>query len=240
MGSINAFIIDDESDAGRLLQNLLNDFPTITVKHVFTDALKALDTVIMEQPQVLFLDIEMPEITGLEFLQQVNKFLPNTKVVFVTAYKQYALEALQNNAFDFICKPIAKADLRRVVYKLIAEFKEDKTELTRIDKQRVLLKTTEGHHYIATENVLYMEADSNYTNLILRDDKKLLSSINLGRIHDEFPVDLFVRISRKHVVNKKYLTFMNFCKRYCVVADNGEEHRLEVSVKLKDLRKQLS
>ncbi len=81
---INTFIIDDEPDAGQLLDNLLKDFAAINVTHVFTDALIALDAAIMEKPQLLFLDIEMPEMSGMEFLKQVNKFSSGTQVIFVT------------------------------------------------------------------------------------------------------------------------------------------------------------
>ena len=239
MPQYNTFIIDDEPDAGHLLQNLLKEFPVINVKYVFTDSLQALDAVIMEQPPVVFADIEMPELSGLEFLEQVNKFSPQTKVVFVTAYEKYALEALQNNAFDFLCKPIAKAELRRVVYKIAAGCKAEKTVPPKEHIQRVLLKTTEGHHFVALDNILYLEAESNYTHLVLKDGKKLLSSVNLGRIYEQFPSEKFVRISRKHIVNKNYLSFMNFCKRYCLVIHNGEEHKLEVSVKMKDLKPEL-
>jgi len=239
MTHINTFIIDDEPDAGQLLENLLGGFAAINIKHVFTDALKALDSVIMEQPQVLFLDVEMPEMSGMEFLQQVNKFSPGTQVVFVTAHKQYALKAIQNNAFDFITKPIAKDELRRVVHKIIASITGEKENPTKEPNQRILLKTMEGHHYVSADNVLYLEADGNYTNLILKDGKRLLSSVNLGRIFEEFPQEQFVRISRKHIVNKSYLTFMDFCKKYCLVANNGKEHKLEVSVKIKDLRREL-
>ena len=240
MTQINTLIIDDEADAGLLLQNLLNDFSVIKTKQVFTDALKALDAVIMEQPRVIFLDVEMPEITGIEFLKQLSKYSPNTKVVLVTAYKQYALDAIQNNAFDFITKPIDKNELRRVVHKIIAALKRESTETIPETNQRILLKTTEGHHYVSVDTVLFLEADGNYTNLILRNGKKLLSSVNLGRIIDEFPKEQFIRISRKHIINKNYLTFMNFNKRYCIVSNIGDEHKLDVSVKLKDLRVDLS
>jgi DNA-binding LytR/AlgR family response regulator len=239
MSDLNIFIIDDEPDAGLLLQNLLKEYSVIQIKEVFTNALHALDAVILQQPQVIFLDIEMPEITGMEFLQQVNTFSPNTKVVFVTAFKDYVLEAIHNNAFDYIYKPVSKAELRRVVYKIINAFNSEKQQSTPA-KSKVLLKTAEGHHYIATEQILYLEADSNYTNLVLKDGKKLLLSINLGKLHKQFPETEFVRISRKHIINKNYLSFMNFSKRYCIVSDNDIEHQLEVSIKMRDLKHELS
>lgn len=237
MTCIDAFVIDDEEDAGMLLQSLLLDFSTILVKYVFTDALQALDRSVTEQPDVVFLDISMPGITGLEFLQQLSKFSPQTKVVFVSAHKNHALEALQNGAFDFIPKPVGKDDLRRAVHKLVAATRSNgKMEET---NSHLLLKTNEGHHYVATEKIVLLEAESNYTRLILEDDKKLFSGVNLGRIHEQLPQNRFVRISRKHIINKSYLTFMNFCKKECTVSVNGKEYQLEVSVKLKALKQHL-
>jgi len=239
MSDLNIFIIDDEPDAGLLLQNLLKEYSVIQIKEVFTNALHALDAVIIRQPQVIFLDIDMPEINGIEFLQEVNKYSPNTKVIFVTAFKHYALEAIHNNAFDYIYKPVSKAELRRVVYKIINTFNSEKQQSTPANT-KVLLKTAEGHHYIATEQILYLEADSNYTKLVLKDGKNLLLSTNLGKLHKQFPKTEFVRISRKHIINKNYLLFMNFCKRYCIVSNNEIERQLEVSIKMRDLKQELS
>ena len=234
MTNFDVFIIDDEQDAGMLLQNLLLDFSPVHVKHVFTDALSALNRAVTEQPDVVFLDIDMPEITGMEFLQQLSKFSPQTKVVFVSAHKKYALEALQNGAFDFIPKPVGTDDLRRVVHKLIASGKFNGRMAE--NSHRLLLKTNEGHHYVAAEKILLLEAEGNYTHLVLTENKKLFSGVNLGRIYEQLPQNLFVRISRKHIINKNHLTFMNFCKKQCTVSANGKEHQLEVSVKLKELR----
>ncbi len=234
MTYFNTFIIDDEKDAGLLLQSLLIEFSPVLIKGVFTDALSALDRAVTEQPDVVFLDITMPEITGMEFLQQLSKFSPQTKVIFVSAYKKYALEALQNGAFDFIPKPVGKDDLRRVVHKLVASGKPN----SRMEEasSHLLLKTNEGHHYVAVEKILFLEAEGNYTHLFLTDEKKLFSGVNLGRIYEQLPQSLFVRISRKYIINISYLTFMNFCKKQCTVSATGKEYQLEVSIKLKDLK----
>jgi DNA-binding LytR/AlgR family response regulator len=238
MTPLPTFIIDDEPDAGLLLKNLLKEFSIIQVKDLLSDALIALNLIIMEQPPVIFLDIEMPELNGIEFLEQINKFAPKTKVIFVSAHKNYALEALQKSAFDFISKPIDKKELQRVIYKITADLATQNTR--EISKpSQVLLKTMEGHHYIYPNDVLYFEADGNYTSIVLNDERKLLSSLNLGKIQGMFPAAQFIRISRKHLINKSYLRFMNFCKRYCLVASNGIEHKLEVSAKMKDLKAEL-
>jgi DNA-binding LytR/AlgR family response regulator len=239
MKPLDAFIIDDEPDAGQLLQSLLHDFPDILVTAVFYDSLKALDAAVAELPPVIFLDIDMPEMTGMEFLKELNTFSPESKVVFVSAYRQYSLEALQNGAFDFIPKPLGKAELRRVVHKLVAASTQQNAKVLPENPKYVLLKTAEGHHHIATEKVLYLEAEGNYTRIYLTGDKSLFSGTNIGRLSVHFPQQQFIRISRKHIVNKNYLTFMNFNKKLCTISANGTEHKLEVSIKLKELKEQL-
>jgi two-component system, LytTR family, response regulator len=87
--------------------------------------------------------------------------------------------------------------------------------------------------------VLFLEADGNYTKLVLKENKTLLSGINLGRLSEQFAAEQFLRISRKHIINKDYLKFMNFCKKQCVISANGKEYQLEVSVKLKEIKEYL-
>jgi len=238
MNAYNVVIIDDEHDAGILLNNLLSDYPGLLVQGVYTSSVKALDFVIAEQVPLVFADIEMPEISGIDFLKKINRYSPETKVVFVSAYDNYALEAIQNDAFDFLCKPVGREDLRRVVHKFMAWQNQHKeNELAKGEK--LLIKTSEGHHYLSVESVIFLEADSNYTNLVLCDGKKLLSSMTLGKIHDKFPKDTFARISRKHVINKKYLTFVNFQKQFCLLSFDGREYKLEISSKVKDIKEVL-
>lgn len=239
MFPLQTIIVDDEPDAGELLKNLLADFHSFEVQEVFTDANRALDAIVMEQPPVVFLDIEMPELSGMEMLKQIQQFSPDTKVVFITAYRNYALEALQNSAFDFICKPIDKTELQSVMRKLIAAIHQNEKPEKPVETKPLLLKTTEGHHYLIPDNILFLEADGNYTSIQLSDGKRLMSSINLGRIQEELLPSQFARISRKHIINKSHLSFINFCKKYCIVTQNGNEHKLEISVKMKDLKAEL-
>jgi len=235
MTPLKAFIVDDEPDACQMLQNLLNDFSLMGVPQTYSDVLKALDDAIIETPDVIFLDISMPEISGLEFLKQLHSYSPATLIVFVSAHRERALEALQNGAFDFIAKPADKNELRRVVHKITVAKYRQATKIYSTNN-RVLLKTSEGHHYISPEDVLFLEADGNYTRLFLKEDKKLLSGINLGRLSEQFSKEKFVRISRKHIINKRYLKFMNFHKKQCIVSANGKEVQLEVSVRLKEIK----
>lgn len=236
MTYLKTFIVDDEPDACRLLQNLLHVFDSLLVTRTFNESLKALDVALAEKPDVIFLDIDMPELNGIEFLKQLNNHSPKSRVVFVSAYGNYALDAIQNCAYDFITKPVCKQELRRVVHRLVAD---DNSSYDVSQRDCVLLKTSEGYHYLTAENVLFFEAEGNYTKIYMQDESILFSSINMGRIFEQFPQQLFLRISRKHIVNKNYLTFLNFSKKECTLSVNKREHKLEVSLKLKDIKAQL-
>lgn len=236
MTHLKTFIVDDEPDAGQLLKNLLLNYEGIQIAQILTDSLKALDAAVAEQPDVIFLDIDMPELNGIDFLKQLNNHSPATKVVFVSAHREYALEAIHNYAFDFITKPVDRQELRRVVHRLISGAQAESNSSR---PGSVLLKTAEGYHYISPWDVLFLEAEGNYTCICLKEGNSILSGVNLGRIFEQFPQQQFLRISRKHIVNKKYLTFLNFSKRQCTLSYNGKEYQMEVSLKLKDIKAQL-
>ena len=239
MCTLKTFIIDDESDAAKLLENLLDDIKNIEVEKVFLDAEEALHAVLIEKPYAVFADIEMPQIDGIEFLKTINEYSPSTKVIFVTAYQHYALKAIQENAFDFLCKPIIKGELQRVVYKLLSVF-GDERKLLKNENDRILMKTQEGYHYINLNDILYFEADGNYTVLKLIGGTEFIASTNIGKMYDTLSNDIFIRISRKHLINKRYLAFMNFNKHYCVLQHNGLSVQLSISVKMKELKEILS
>ncbi len=239
MGPLNVIIIDDETDAGNLLGNLLSEFQTLKVRHIYVDPYKALESVILEQPDVVFSDVEMPRINGIEFLKHVNELSPKTKVVFTTAFETYAIEAIHNDAFDFICKPIAKNELTNVVRKILATVIKEEIKSNEAKDNRVLLKTSEGYHYVSANNVIYIEADGSYSTIILDENRRLLASMNLGRIQEHLPRNEFIRISRKHIINKAYLTFINFTKGHCIVSNNDNEYSLEVNMRMKDIKQEL-
>lgn len=117
---ITAILIDDEEIAVKQLEYLLEQYQEIHVMATFTDPLTALEKIHFYQPNVIFLDIKMPEISGLAVAEEIMRILPETYVVFVTAYDEYALNAFEYNAIDYILKPISLRRIDRTIQKVLA------------------------------------------------------------------------------------------------------------------------
>jgi DNA-binding LytR/AlgR family response regulator len=163
------FIVDDEQNAAQLLQKLLEPFPLFGTVSVFTNATTAFTQIVEQQPDFLFLDIQMPEFTGLQLAEKIKSHAPNVKVIYVTAYQQYALDALRQNAFDYLLKPVSKAELVRIVDKLLVL--QDADSKTR-SNSHIIVRSTEGIYQVQISEIVYLEADCSYTTLFLSNGRK--------------------------------------------------------------------
>jgi DNA-binding LytR/AlgR family response regulator len=231
------FIVDDEQNAAQLLQKLLEPFPLFGTVSVFTNATTAFTQIVEQQPDFLFLDIQMPEFTGLQLAEKIKSHAPNAKVIYVTTYQQYALDALRQNAFDYLLKPVSKAELVRIVDKLLVLQDTDSKSRT---NSHIIVRSTEGIYQVQISEIVYLEADCSYTTLVLSNGSKILSSNNLGKILPSLPENRFIRISRKHLVNRKYITFYHSREKCLRLETPGMEYKLEVTVKVNDIRQLLS
>ncbi|WP_378956199.1 LytR/AlgR family response regulator transcription factor [Pelosinus sp. sgz500959] len=137
---INTILIDDEEIAVTQLEYLLEQYPEIHVIATFTDPVTALEKIHLYQPDLIFLDIKMPEISGLVVADELSKILPETYVVFVTAYDQYALNAFDYNAIDYILKPVSLKRIDRTIQKVLTNFSSGKFKNTLPSKLSKLTK----------------------------------------------------------------------------------------------------
>jgi DNA-binding LytR/AlgR family response regulator len=231
------FIVDDEQTVAQLLQKLLEPFSLFGTVYVFTNATTAFTQIMEQQPDFLFLDIQMPEFTGLQLAEKVKFHAPNAKIIYVTAYQQYVLDALRQNVFDYLLKPVSKAELVRIVDKLLMlnDF-DSKTKSI----SHIIVRSTEGIYQVQISEIVYLEADCSYTTLVLCNQSKILSSCNLGKILPSLPKNRFIRISRKHLVNRRYIAFYHSREKYVRLETAGMEYKLEVTVKVHDIRQLLS
>ncbi len=231
------FIVDDEQNAGQLLQKLLEPFPLFGTVSVFTNATTAFIEIVEQQPDFLFLDIQMPEFTGLQLAEKIKSHAPNAKVIYVTAYQQYALDALRQNAFDYLLKPVSKPELLRIVDKLLVLQVADSKSLS---NSHLIVRSTEGIYQVKISEIVYLEADCSYTTLIQNNGKHIVASNNLGKILPSLPANQFIRISRKHLVNRRYIAFFHSKEKYLRLETLGMEYKLDVTVKVNDIRQLLS
>ncbi|MEA4902047.1 LytTR family DNA-binding domain-containing protein [Desulfitobacterium sp.] len=127
---IDTLLIDDEEIAVTQLEYLLKQYPEIHISATFTDPITALEKIEEYKPELIFLDIKMPEISGLDVAEEIMQILPETYFVFVTAYDQYALNAFDYNAIDYILKPVSLKRIDQTVRKVITNLRGGKEKTT--------------------------------------------------------------------------------------------------------------
>jgi len=192
---LTALLIDDEPVSTKHLRFLIEKLcPEIQVIAECHSLLDAMATINRHPVDLVFLDIEMPRGTGFQILEAFKD--RSFDVIFVTAYMQYALKALKQQAIDYILKPIDPEELLLAVNKVI------KTRFPLAQKQRLVVPTGDGYEFIAINQLLYCSAEGSYTHLFLQGGLKRLVSLYLKEIEERLPPETFIRIHQSYLVQR--------------------------------------
>lgn len=206
---IRTMIVDDERLARQEIIRLLESFSEIEVIAESGVVDEALDIIEKEKPDLLLLDIQMPGKTGFELLDELNG--PTPEVIFITAYDEYALQAFEVNALDYLMKPVDENRLRDSILKVIKRV-DDRRESRRVSdeaetlsiKDQVFLKDGDKCWFVELSKVRLFESEGNYVRVYFDDQRPLiLKSLNglTERLNEKY----FFRASRKHIVNLKWI-----------------------------------
>jgi DNA-binding LytR/AlgR family response regulator len=200
---MNCVIIDDEPLAREGLLLLLQNIPSINMVGSFNSARKA-SAFMQDNPvNLVFLDIQMPDVNGLEFAASLPK---ETLVVFTTAYSKYALDSYQVDAIDYLVKPLMKEQLERAVNKALMYQgllnKPGVTESIEIDF--MLIKAERRYHKIFFKDILYIEGLKDYV-LVYTDENKIVTAMNLKTIQKHLDPNSFSRVSKSFLVNINHI-----------------------------------
>jgi two-component system LytT family response regulator len=212
---IKAVIVDDEPYSCDTLSTLLERHcPEVEVTGIFQSGKAALEKIPYLQPQLLFLDIEMPHLNGFQLLEKLNEH--NFKLIFTTSYDQYAIKAIRFSAIDYLLKPIDPNELREAVDKAILhtfqslsqqlEILMHKLDYPATPVTRVAMPTMEGLQLIPVNDIISCFSESNYTTLNLKDNNKLVVSKTLKEIADMLEDHSFCRVHNTAVVNLNHVT----------------------------------
>jgi two-component system LytT family response regulator len=189
---MKALIIDDERMARQELRRLLAAHAEIEIVGEARTGEEALDLVGRLGPDVLFLDIRMPGMSGFELLEQLDDV---PQVVFTTAYDEYALKAFEVSALDYVVKPVAPSRLAAVVAKL-------RPRAVRSRLEQVFVKDGERCWLVRVGDIFLLESEGNYTRLYFENERPLVSR-SLGALQERLDPTVFFRAGRKHIVNLK-------------------------------------
>ena len=211
---IRALIIDDEKHCCDNLQWQLKTYcPEIEIIAVSNNAEKGLQQIHHHQPQLIFLDVEMPGMSGFEMLESLTQI--NFDIIFTTAFDQYAIRAIKFGALDYLIKPIDKDELIEAINKFLNRTQRDSLKqlsalLTHIRKsndlsfQKIALPTLHGYELVPLNNIIFCESSSNYTNIHLNNGQHVLISRTLKDIEDLLDMQPFFRVHNSYVVNLQY------------------------------------
>lgn len=212
---IKALIIDDEPAAVDTLQLMLRRYvPEITELKSTNEPSEGVHLLKTWQPQLLFLDIQIPVMNGFEILKQFPHI--NFSIIFTTAYDQYAIQAIRFSALDYLLKPIDADELRAAMDRFVMKegWKQNEEPLynnllhnfsvKRKEDFKLALATTAGTYFYSPEDIVRLEAESNYTRFFFTHQKPLLTSRTLGEYEDILVGYGFIRTHKSHLINKKH------------------------------------
>lgn len=192
----SCIIIDDEPDAHDVLVKLLGKFPDFVVERNFDNAEEALIFLKYHRPDIVFLDINMPEITGIEFMEIVKSL--NLVVIFTTAYPQHALKAFDFNPVDYLVKPIELGYLVRSLERALQRIDPSKSRSLFVNVDKKYIR-------IDYDNIQYVHAEGDYVSVHLGNERILLR-ITFKVIRDHLPDQEFIQLNRSVLVAVKHIS----------------------------------
>lgn len=212
---IRCLLIDDERNALEMMEWLLKTYcPEVEILEMCSSAGEGIEAIRRHQPDVVFLDIEMPKMNGFDMLEQFDTL--TFDVVFCTAYDQFAIKAFKYSALNYLLKPVDPEDLQSTVRRIAerkalptrAQFELLLQSLRQPQKetpQRIALTTNDGMVFVPTESILYCEAESNYTNVVLSGGKRIMVSKVLKDIDEALSGPDFCRVHSSYLINVNHI-----------------------------------
>lgn len=211
-----ALIIDDEQNNIDNLKLLLNQYcPNISIINHAKNAFEAEKIINLKKPEIIFLDIQMPEKNGFQLLQSLPNH--NFEIIFVTAFDQYGIKAIKFSAIDYLLKPIDIEELKAAVQKAIVRIQEKKQNqhldnLIQIlqnkqekEHHRIGLSTSKETRFVKTGEIIRCEASNNYTTFYLEEGEKIITSRPISEYEGLLNTYGFIRCHQSHLLNKKFI-----------------------------------
>lgn len=219
--TLTCAIVDDEPLALNLLESYVKKTPFLTLQGKYSSAVQAMNELPHMNVDLLFLDIQMPDLNGLEFSKMVNE---KTRIVFVTAFEQYALEGYRVNALDYLLKPVSYVDFLQAANKALQWFELVNNKTDQIES--IFVKSDYKLIQIELKKILYIEGLKDYIKIYTEDQTKaILSLMSLKAMEELLPSSQFMRVHRSYIVNKDKIKIIDrgrivFDKTYIPISES--------------------
>jgi len=229
-------IIDDEPLAISLLESYVNKTPFLELKGTYNSALNALSILTNEPVDLLFLDIQMPELSGLEFSHILET---DTRIIFTTAFDQYALDSYKVNALDYLLKPISYADFLKSSNKALQWYEMarkspvkpsiENTATEKEEMESIFIKTEYKLVQVELSKILYIEGLKDYVKIYIDGEQRpILSLMSMKTMEEQLPSNRFIRVHRSFIVQPEKIKVIErnrivFGKEYIPISDSYKD-----------------
>lgn len=259
MKTIKVIIADDERLSREYLKQLISAFSNLELICECKNGLETVNAVFTHQPDLVFLDIQMPDLNGFEVITEIKKEMKMPFIVFTTAYEQFALKAFEVCATDYLLKPFTEERFGEAINRTLDLLEKDKLSETNAaieallklynqskpEKQieiypaRILIKANRKMLFVDVADIYWLESSGDYIKIHLKGNYYLIND-SLNNFEKSFDPEVFIRVHRSHIVNLKFITEFKpyFNGEYILLLANGQEVKLSRSYK--DIIKKLS
>lgn len=226
--TIRCAIIDDEPLALGLIAGYVKKTPSLELCGTYSSAIQAMNELPNNPVDLLFLDIQMPDLNGLEFSKMVPE---NTRIVFTTAFEQYAIDGYRANALDYLLKPISYADFSEAVGKAMEWFnmklkaEGEKNNIQPEKTEYIYVKSDYKLIQVELDKILYIEGLKDYVKIYTEDSARpILSLISMKALEEKLPAERFIRVHRSFIVQKQKIKIIDkgrivFGKEYIPISE---------------------
>jgi DNA-binding LytR/AlgR family response regulator len=223
--TINCAIIDDEPLAAGLLESYAKKTPYLTHVGTYNSAITAMKDLRDNPAQLLFLDIQMPELSGIEFAKILPK---DTKIIFTTAFPQYAIEGYKVSALDYLLKPISYEDFLKACDKALEWFSVTQKQDTYREDRFMFVKSDYKLLRVCLDDILYIEGLKDYVRIHLKNGDKIMSLMSMKKLEDFLPHPEFLRTHRSYIVRMPEVQSIDrfrivFGEIFIPISDNYKE-----------------
>lgn len=212
--SIKCVIIDDEPLALKVLENHIKSIPFLDLLAPFSNAFDAIDFINQNQVDLLFIDIQMPDINGLDV---INKLTNKPMVIFTTAYSDYAMQGFKSDAIDYLLKPIDFDDFAKAANKAKVFHSANSVNINS-NKSFLFIKSEYKIIRLNFNDILYIQGMSEYVKIHLQNANPIMSLISLKSLESQLPDNKFLRVHKSYIVNLEKIVMI---ERGEIIYDNG-------------------
>ena len=198
---IKCLVVDDEPLAIKLLEKHISKIDALEIVATCNNAIKAFEILNTQEVDLLFLDIKMPNLTGIDFLKTLKN---PPKTIFTTAYRDYAIESYDLGVIDYLLKPITFERFFKAVDRYLGDQKKQSQSIQYKEKETddfMLVKSGNKHHKVVINDILFIESLKDYIKIHTVDNKRIVSKYRISEIEQELKEESFLRVHRSYIIN---------------------------------------